>query len=78
MLGDSCRVVKHVLPFPRVTLWVDPRLWSVDCSAVSAMWKYLYVSTVSSLCFYCIIALEELSFRNPQSCCRLTGGVDMV
>ena len=31
-----------------------------------------------SLCFYCIIALEELPFRNPQSCCRLTGSVDMV
>ena len=31
-----------------------------------------------SLCFYSIIALEELSFRNPQSCHRLTGGVDMV
>ena len=30
-----------------------------------------------SLCFYCIIALEELPFRNPQSCCRLTGGVGM-
>lgn len=30
-----------------------------------------------SLCFYCIIALEELPFRNPQSCCRLTGGIGM-
>ena len=28
-----------------------------------------------SLCFYSIIALEELPFRNPQSCHRLTGGV---
>ena len=30
-----------------------------------------------SLCFYCIIALEERPFRNPQSCCRLTGGIGM-
>ena len=30
------------------------------------------------LCFYSIIALEELPFRNPQSCFRLTGSVDMV
>ena len=29
------------------------------------------------LCFYSIIALEELSFRNPQSCHRLTEGVGM-
>ena len=27
------------------------------------------------LCFYSIIALEELPFRNPQSCHRLTGGI---
>ena len=78
MLGDSCRVVKHVLPFPRVTLWVDLRLLSVDSSAVSAVWIYPYVSTVSCLCFYSIIALEELPFRNPQSCCKQTGSVDMV
>ena len=29
------------------------------------------------LCFYSIIALEELPFRNSQSCHRLTGGIGM-
>ena len=48
-MGDSSRVGIHMLPFPQVTLWVDPRLWSVDCSAVSAVWIYPYVSTVSLL-----------------------------
>ena len=49
LLGDSCRVNAKLPPFPRVTLGVDPRLLSVDCSAVSAMWKYSYVSTVLQL-----------------------------